>query len=296
MHKIAIILFTAICCIDTAAMQTNSLTTTPESSVDFNYKQCITLEQIALQLDAIYAHTQQLIDVNKAEAAYIKAIKCFLEEYQKKSTLDEALIKVTKMWVLLLQIEQEKKSLDTNYIMPETIRELATKINLLSIKPPKNNERITLKTLDNKKPTLADVAQLKLELDRVIAMHNNDQQDETIPEQKPALGILYFRQGSFLYNQAKKTLVSTQTLPSNPEDYFNNLENSYIEALKFFIEAYDQRYNSFTDLHKTVKNILDIELIRKTIECNYAINPDYLKLQEALLRITEQEKKRRNNT
>lgn len=283
----------------TLGMQTNVSPPISPKGINFSLKQCLTLEQMALELDTIYHQTKGLILANKVETAYIKAVKCFLEEYEKNNK--EALVHVMKMWTLLLQTECEKQQQDLDYKMPSEIRQLADMVKVLwntqrkarkAFSPRKIPSYTQSPRPQKQEPISKQLYNLRTSLDKLIPMAQAISRSE---ESAESTANQNFRQGSLLYNQARKALNLEQIHSENKiEDHFANAENTFIDALQFFIAAYNEKYfDAFSEIHKTVKNILDLEQIRETVEDTYAINRDYLALQDPLIQIKEQEKLRR---
>ena len=262
---------------------------------NFNFKQCMTLEHIALKLDAIHRETKDLTHATNVETAYIKAVKCFLEEYEKNNK--EALLHVIKMWMLLLQIEQEKKAQDMQYQMPSVIKGLAAKIRALW-KPCAREKSFSLKTLEkateSKSETSEQILQrfsnLKRSFDTLMPYITETESGSEIDNHN-------FKHGSLLYDQATQALAFDQKTKqiTQIEDLFTNAENLYIQALGCFINAYQENYfNAFSEIRSSVKNIQYIEEARKIIEEDtYSIHKGYLNLQESLIHIKEKEKIRR---
>lgn len=269
----------------------------PESTRIFNLTQCLTLEKIALELDVIYRQAKTLANAASVESAYIKACKCFLEEYEKNNK--EALIHLIKMWHLLAEIEFEKKTQDPSYSMPEEVKKLADAVRKIlpstSPRPRSNSGAIASHSSSPRSHT-----QLIQRFDQLrVSMEKLDNTQES-PRTEPAGSImarLNYRLGRLFYTQAKKIMTITKekkTNSINMEELFANAEALFVEALKFFIAAYHEKtFGVFSEIRRTFTTISDLEQIRKTIEeDNYAVHKELKMLESSLRQITEKEKKR----
>ena len=303
-------------------------------SDDFNFKQCVTLATIALELDGIYRRTKEIIDCKNVEAAYLKALKCFIQTYEKNKA--EGLIQVMKMWSLFLQIEHESLQNNHEYQPPAEIGELRKKVELLWAEQKKQQTpRITeLKKIPEDfsakmRPitnlTLLKLFKLRRSMEELVekgsVIFSKEIKDDDALINKQALelqvgkypdldrGIQVLMQANKLLSLDPEDMIlahasrsprpDTQKIILADHALYNRAHDMYLQALNLFIEAYTKNKTSvaFAQIYKTFDYMLNVEHVKRNMnELGYQIPEKYELLMEQLQVIHEQETMRRDKS
>lgn len=94
-------------------------------NADINQQDCIALANLALEIDLLYRNGKEVIETERVETAYIKAIKCFVTTFEQNK--QNATLYLTKLHALFLQLKLEEKQANPTYVMSAQIAELNRK-------------------------------------------------------------------------------------------------------------------------------------------------------------------------
>ena len=276
-------------------------------------KQCFDLGQIAMELDAMYHTTKQLVAVSSVEDAYLKALKCFVESYEKNQ--EDALVQISKMSYLLVSIECERQKNDPSYRMPSeisdiykkgrSIRKCHEKLKTIDqLKPRDKQPERTNSNTDNeffKKLTVLHEAMNQLNYSTPRIPHAEDDEiyaylKYEIP-QRPRAGSLIDASHLALQQGEQLCLKAYKMLPANlidKDDVYLSMQETYAQAMQLFIDAYKHRsYQAFGHIQSTFEHILNTEKIRQAIKGpNYKVSQQCIELYDQLTLIKAQEKER----
>ena len=285
----------------------------PVNDPRFLLKQCFTLSNIAMELDAMYRATKQVVHVSRVEDAYLKALKCFIESYETKK--EDALTQINKMSYLLLAIESERQKDDPSYRMPPEIADVYKKGLALRIS---NKKKLALDQFKSAQKTSGETQFLEGDesFNKLIKLHeamnqltyttprlshtDDDEIYKYLKSEMPkrARASSMIDANHFAIHQGEQLcLKAHRMLPAHfidNDEIYLAIEDTYIQAIRIFADAYKQRsYSAFGNIHNTLEYLLTIQKIRQSLKgSHYKVSKQCTELYDQLVLIKEQEKAR----
>ncbi len=80
------------------------------------HQDCVALSHLATEIDILYRSSKEMIERERVEHAYVKALRCFVQTYEQNP--QETKIHLQKLLVLFLELHHEKRN-DPRALIPE---------------------------------------------------------------------------------------------------------------------------------------------------------------------------------
>ena len=245
---------------------------------DKKYAECTQLEKEAIDLDNFYKSSKQLLAKNMVQLRYVKALKCFISDYEKNKEDPIITAHIKKMQLLLLENESQIQKINTKAPLHPLHRIIFDLLRKDHLSPEDTVHLQALDTVSNPPRVLSHFNRLYDSMTLLVDTSFLDTKETNeIPERVRRNSVvdeyscMDLHNGITLSSRAQ-SLQATPSLDSEKEkELLFEAHETYKQALDIFITTYNNKcYRAYPYITYALKDLIFFEntyypVLNKTI-------------------------------